>query len=208
MKTKLMLAASGLTAALALGIAAQAAAPAGPSADPKTVQGGAYALDTSHAQVLFSVSHLGLSTWYGDFAGTKATAKLDPAKPGASSVEVTVPIDGLHTMNDTLNKELKSADWLDAGKFPTATFKSTTVAVTGPGRATITGNLTLHGVTKPIVLNARLLAHGGNPMNKKYTVGFEATGKFKRSDFGVKTYLPAIGDEVTLTISAPFEKVG
>ena len=206
MNTRLTLVAGGLIATLA--VAAQAAAPAGPSADPKGVQAGAYALDTSHAQVLFSVSHLGLSTWYGDFAGTKATAKLDPAKPAASSVEVTVPVGSIRTINDKLTGELKSADWLDAGKFPTATFKSTAVTPTGPGRANITGALTLHGVTKPIVLNARLLAHGGNPMNKKYTVGFEATGKFKRSDFGVKTYVPMIGDDVNLTISAPFEKVG
>lgn len=199
----------GGLAAAAIAAAAQAAAPAaGPSNDPKAVQGGKFTLEPTHTQVLFNVSHLGLSTWYGDFRGASGSLTLDPAKPAASSVQISIPTDSVNTINDTLNKELKSDAWLDAGKYPKITFVSTKVTPTGAGKADVTGNLTLHGVTKPVTLKVSFLAAGANAMNKKYTVGFEATGKFKRSDFGVKTYLPMIGDDVGVTISAPFEKVG
>ena len=86
------------------------------------------------------------------------------------------------------------------------TFKSTRVEKTGATTAQVTGDLTLHGVTKPVTLQARFFGFGANPFNKKPTVGFEVTGKIKRSDFGVTKYVPMIGDEVDLSISAPFEK--
>jgi polyisoprenoid-binding protein YceI len=208
MKVDRTIAAWSFAAAIAAAAVAATAAPAPPIANPspKGVQAGVYSLDTSHAMVQFAVSHMGLSTWYGDFSGTKASLNLNPANPAASSVEVTLPVGSVRTINATLTKELAGADWLDAGKFPNATFKSTKITLRGPNRADIAGDLTLHGVTRPVTLNAVFLAQGTNPLNKKYTVGFEATGKFKRSDFGVKTYLPMIGDEITLTISAPFEK--
>jgi polyisoprenoid-binding protein YceI len=207
MKVNRAVAAWAFAGAVILAAAAEAAAPAGPIANPnpKGVQAGVYSLDSSHAMVQFAVSHMGLSTWYGQFSGVKGALNLNPANPAASTVEVTVPTGTVNTINATLTKELASGDWLDAAKFPNATFKSTKITVRG-NRADIAGNLTLHGVTRPLTLNAVFLGHGTNPLNKKYTAGFEATGKFKRSDFGVKTYLPMIGDDVTLTISAPFEK--
>jgi polyisoprenoid-binding protein YceI len=103
---------------------------------------------------------------------------------------------------------LKGDQWLDAKANPQITFKAKSVTVTGPQTATVTGDLTLHGVTKPVNLQAKLNGGGVNPLDKKFTVGFELAGKIKRSDFGVKTYLPLIGDEVDLTISAAFEKQG
>lgn len=207
MQVTRIIAAWGFASVVFLAAVAEAAAPAPPIANPnpRGVQAGAYTLDSSHAMVQFAVSHMGLSTWYGAFSGTKGRLNLNPGNPAASSVEVTLPVASVSTINATLTKELTEAAWLNAGKFPNASFKSTRIAVRG-NRADITGNLTLNGVTRPIVLNTVFLAHGTNPLSKKYTVGFEATGKFKRSDFGVKTYIPMIGDEVTLTISAPFEK--
>jgi len=89
--------------------------------------------------------------------------------------------------------------------FPNATFKSTQVVQTGANTANITGNLTLHGVTKPVTLKARLIGSGTNPLDKMFTVGFEATGTIVRSQFGVKQYVPLVGDNVTLTISGAFE---
>lgn len=174
--------------------------------DPAAVEAGAYNLETSHARVVFATSHMGFSTWYGDFSGAKGTLSLDPKNPAASKLEVTIPVDSVSTTNTKLDDELKSADWFDAATYPTITFKSTKVTVTSPGEAKVEGDLTFHGVTKPVTLDAKFKASGTNPLSKAYTVGFEVTGALKRSDYGVKTYVPLIGDDVTLTISAPFEK--
>ena len=119
-----------------------------------------------------------------------------------------VAADSVYTPSDKLTGELKSADWLDAAKFPAMTFTSTKIEKTGDTTAKVTGNLTLHGVTKPVTLDAKLFGVGPNPFNKKLTVGFEVTGTIKRSDFGVTKYVPMIGDDVDLNISAPFEKQG
>jgi polyisoprenoid-binding protein YceI len=149
---------------------------------------------------------MGFSTWYGDFSGATGTLTLDPKKPATAALDVSIPVASVSTTNAKLDGELKSADWFDAAKFPTISFKSTKVAPTGPTTALVTGDLTFHGVTKPVTLEATFKASGANPMSKAFTIGFEVKGKLKRSDFGVATYVPLIGDEVELIISAPFEK--
>lgn len=195
-------------AAFALGLAvtgaAQAQSPA--STNPAAVQPGVYKVEPSHTRVLFAVSHMGFSTWYGDFTGASGQLKLDPAHPAASQLEVTVPTASVATTNATLDGELKSGDWFDAAKYPTISFKSRKVIVTSPGHAKVEGDLTLHGVTKPVTLDAKFNGAGVNPLDKAYTVGFEVSGAVKRSDFGVTKYVPLIGDEVKLIISAAFEK--
>ncbi|MEO8114023.1 MAG: YceI family protein [Phenylobacterium sp.] len=178
------------------------------TADPAQVPAGTYQLEPSHTRVLFAVSHMGFSTWYGDFTHATGSLTLDPKAPAASKLEVSVPVDSISTTNAKLDGELKAADWLDAGKYPTMTFTSRKVTVTAPGRADVAGDLTLHGVTRPVTLHARFNAGGPHPMSKVYTVGFEVSGKIKRSDFGVTKYVPLIGDDVDLIISAPFEKKG
>ena len=97
--------------------------------------------------------------------------------------------------------------FFDAAKFPTITFKSTKVVVTGPGKADVTGDLTMHGVTKQIYLHVKFNAAGTVPMMKgAYAAGFEATGTLKRSDFGVTAGIPMVGDETKLTIAGAFNK--
>lgn len=174
--------------------------------DPKTVSAGTYTLETSHARVLFAVSHMGFSTWYGDFYGATGTLTLDPKNPAAASLSVTIPVASVATHNDTLDGELKGPDWFDAAKFPTISFTTTKVTVTGATTARVAGNVTFHGVTKPVELDATFTAAGTNPMSKAFTIGFEVRGTLKRSDFGVNKYVPLIGDDITLIISAPFEK--
>lgn len=174
--------------------------------DPAAVEAGAYTLETSHARVVFATSHMGFSTWYGDFSGATGTLTLDPKNPAASKLSVSIPVASVTTTNAKVDEELKSAQWFDAAAYPTITFTSTKVTVTAPGEAKVEGDLTFHGVTKPVTLDARFKASGTNPLSKAYTVGFEVKGALKRSDFGVKTYVPLIGDDVELTISAPFEK--
>ena len=105
-----------------------------------------------------------------------------------------------------LNDELRGDQWLDARRFPQITFRSTGIIVTGPHAARVTGDVTLHGVTQPLTLAATLQGAGVDPITHKYTVGFELSGRIRRSDFGVKTDLPLVGDDVELTISAAFEK--
>jgi polyisoprenoid-binding protein YceI len=174
--------------------------------DPAAVKAGVYSLEPTHARVVFAVSHMGLSTWYGDFSGATGALTLDPANPAADALTVTIPVASVTTTNAKLDEELKSPAWLNASGFPTITFTSTKVTLTSPTTAEVAGTLTFHGVTRPLVLDASFKAAGVNPLSKAYTVGFEVKGRLKRSDYGVKTYVPLIGDDVDLLISAPFEK--
>ena len=196
--------------AILLAAAALAGAPAALHAQanpaPAAVQAGAYKVEPTHTRVQFAVSHMGFSEWYGDFTGVTGTLNLDPKAPAAATLAVTIPTASVSTTNTVLDGELKDPNWFDAAQFPTITFTSTKVVTTSPRTANITGNLTFHGVTKPVTLKATFLASGTNPLSKGYTIGFNATAALKRSDFGVKTYLPLIGDDVTLRISAAFEK--
>ncbi len=195
-------------ALLALLLAAPAAAQPAASAntDPAAVKAGGYAVEPSHTRITFAVSHLGFTTWYGDFSQPTGVATLDPANPRTDAVNVTVRTDSISTTNAKLDAELRDPSWLDAAKFPTITFRSTVVTPTGPGQADVTGDFTLHGVTRPLTLHASFNGAGVNPLSKAYTVGFQGTGVIRRSDFGVTKYVPLVGDEVRVTISAAFEK--
>jgi len=176
------------------------------SQDPKTVQPGTYAVEPSHTRVQFSVTHFGFTTYWGDVTGVSGDLVLNPKNVAGDKVSVSIPVSSVSTTNGKLDGELKSPMFLDAATYPTITFVSKTVKRTGPTSAVITGDLTLHGVTRPVTLMAKFNAAGGNPMSKKYTVGFDAHGKFNRSEFGVKTFVPMVSDQVDITISAAFEK--
>lgn len=173
---------------------------------PAAVQAGTYGVEPYHTRVLFAVSHLGFSTWYGEFTGASGSLTLDPAKLGESHVDIAVPAASISTSNAKLDDELKGDKWFDVAKYDMIRFRSTRITRTGANSADIAGNLTLHGVTRPVVLKARFNAAGVNPLDKAYTVGFEVSGDIKRSDFGVTTYVPMVGDDVHLIISAAFEK--
>jgi polyisoprenoid-binding protein YceI len=166
---------------------------------------GSYKVESYHTQVAFSISHFGFTNYSGLFSGATGSLQLDPAKLGTSKLDISIPVDSVTTTVSKLTDELKGDQWFDTAKFPKATFVSTQVVPTADG-ATVTGNFTLHGITKPVVLHVRFIGAGVNPIDKAYTVGFEATGTIKRSDFGVKTYLPAVGDEVQLNIAGAFEQ--
>jgi polyisoprenoid-binding protein YceI len=171
----------------------------------KDVKAGVYKVEPYHTQINFTVSHFGLSNYSGVLTGASGSLKLDPAKPENSKLEVSVDAATVLTPSQKLTDELKDAEWLDAAKYPKASFVSTKVTPTGANQAIIAGELTLHGVTKPLTLKAHLVGAGVNPMDKAYTVGFEGTGVIKRTDFGVSKYAPMIGDEVQVTINAAFE---
>ncbi len=182
---------------------AQMAAPGAP--DISRVAAGTYAADPAHSQIAWSLNHFGFTTYDGLFGGAMGTLTLDPAHPATAMVAITVPIAGLVTTVPALNDHLKSPDFFDAAKFPTATFTSTAVTIRGT-QARIVGTLMLHGISRPVTLDARFVGAGVNPLTKKATVGFAATATVKRSDFGMTAYLPALGDEVALHINAAFER--
>lgn len=169
------------------------------------VAAGTYTVDTDHTQIAWGIDHLGFNVYYGIFGGTTGTLTLDPAKPASASVSLTIPIEQVTTTSEKLNAHLKTADFFDTAKFPTATFKSMEVVVDGL-KAKITGDLTIKGITKPVVLDARFTGAGPNPMSKIETVGFEARATIKRSDYGITYALPVLGDEVSLHITAAFER--
>ena len=199
-------AAALLAAALAAPAVAQAPMRSPANPDPSAVQGGTFAVEPGHTRVMFAVSHMGFSTWYGDFTQTSGSLTLDPKTPAADSLDVTVQTASVSTTNAKLDDELRDPTWFDAAKYPTIRFHSTRVSPTGPGRADVTGDFTLHGVTRPLVLHAVFNGAGANAMSKAYTVGFEGTGVIRRSDFGVTKYVPLVGDEVRITVSGAFEK--
>ena len=176
------------------------------TSDPARIESGSYAVEPNHTQLLFSVSHMGFSTYYGQFSKASGSLNLDSKVPSKSRFEIHVPVASVTTTSDQLTTELKSDAWLNASADPEIIFKSTKVSPTGRGNANVTGNLTLHGITRPITLHARLVGGGINPLDKKYTIGFDLTGTVRRSEFGVKAYVPLIGDAVTLTIAGVFEK--
>ena len=189
-----------------LTLAGSAAAQSGPSTNPQAVQAGTYNVEPMHTRILFSVLHMGFTHYFGDFTGVSGKLNLDPKNIGAASVKVSFPTASVSTTNPTLDGELKGGQWLDAAADPTITFASTQVTPTGPRTARIVGDLTLHGVTHPVTLDATFNAAGPNALSHKYTIGFDAVGHLNRSDFGVKTYVPLISDNVDIVISAAFER--
>jgi len=169
------------------------------------VKAGTYKVETYHTQVGFSLLHFGFTNYAGLFSGATGTLQLDPAHLSEAKLDVTIPVDSIMTTVPKLTDGLKGPQWFDTARFPNATFVSTKIVPGARGDATITGNLTLHGVTKPVILHAHLIGAGANPLTKVYTAGFEATGTIKRSEFGVSAYVPIVGDDVQLTIAGAFE---
>ena len=165
-------------------------------ADPVT-----YKLDPGHTMVLFSWNHFGFSNPTANLGLGDGTLVFDEKNPAKSSVEVTLPLANLDTHVSALDEHLKKPDFLDADKFSTVTFKSTKVQAEGVGKYKVTGDLTVHGVTKPVVLDAKLNKSGEHPMLKVQAIGFDATATIKRSDFGVGAYVPNVSDEIKIRIT-------
>jgi polyisoprenoid-binding protein YceI len=189
-------------------------APSVPGAvDVSRVTAGNYATDPSHSLIGWRVNHFGFNDYFGLFGDVAGTLSLDPANPGAAKVDITIPVAKVTTASAGLTGHLLRAG-KDGGKpdffgpAPAdAKFVSTSVEASGTS-AKITGDLTLNGVTKPVVLDATFSGAGTNPFNKKATVGFHATTTIKRSDFGVAYGIPVVSDEVKLDITVAFEKQG
>ena len=194
------------------GIAPQTPALPG-SNNPRIVTAGTYKVDSAHTLVKWEVDHFGFSDYFGIFGSSTGTLVIDPANLAAAKIDITIPVAKVTTANEGLTAHLlkpaeagKKADFFGANPAD-ARFVSTAVALDDDGdEAKVTGNLTLNGVTRPVVLDVDFKGAGVNPMNKKTTIGFSAEGKIRRSDFGINFALPLVSDEVELDIAAAFEK--
>jgi polyisoprenoid-binding protein YceI len=167
-----------------------------------------WSVDKAHSRLGFNVTHLSVAELGGTF--NSIDAKITSAKPDFSDavVELSADISSINTDNEQRDTHLKSADFFDAEKFPTLTFKSTSFKKVADKKYKVSGNLTLKGVTKPVVLDVVLGGTTTNPMSKKDVVGFKITGSIKRSDFGVAAGMPTamLGDVVTLNAGTEFTK--
>lgn len=195
-----------LSACAALFLPGPAARAQNANHDPAIVPAGLYVVEPYHTQVIFSVAHLGFSNFSGFFSDAAGTLRLDPRQPAAARLDVTVDLASARTTVPKLDDELKGRDWFDVAHFAQAHFVSTAIVPEGPGHARIEGRLTLHGRTNPVLLEAAFVGSGFNPLDKAYTVGFQASGLVQRSAFGVSTYVPLVGDQVRLTIAGAFER--
>ena len=210
---RLVLAAVLATAAVAAPIVAQGPTAKPGARDPGRVSAGTYKADAGHTLVTWTVDHMGFTPYTGIFGDIEGTLTLDPKAPNNAKVDVTIPVAKVTTASAGLTSHLlrpgkdgAKPDFFGANP-AAARFVSTRVAATGQN-ATITGNLTLNGVTRPVTLQARFYGAGTAPaqMGGGEHVGFTATGTIKRSEFGVGYAIPIVSDEVKLDIAAAFTK--
>ncbi|MDE2111922.1 MAG: YceI family protein [Alphaproteobacteria bacterium] len=178
------------------------------STDFREAPTGRYALEKQHSQVLFAIQHEGLTSYHARFDKLSGTLNFDSAEPEKSTVSVIIEMDSVDTPSNELNSTLAGKAVFDAQDFPTATFKSTSIVRTGPNTGLITGDLTIKGVTKPVVLETTFNGGRADPMSGVYVIGFSATASIKRSDFGVTgmVWEPFVGNDVKLTIEAMFQQ--
>jgi polyisoprenoid-binding protein YceI len=170
--------------------------------------------DPMHSRLAFSSTHLGISDIDGSFnkfqanAKFQATATTNKADFSDAVFELSVDVATINTLVDMRDKHLRSADFFDAEKFPTMTYKSTGITQLAENKYQLTGNLTLHGVTKPVTMNLWYRGTIVNPQTKANTAGFLLTGSIKRSDFGIgsKFAPPMLSDEVKIKADGEFKQ--
>jgi polyisoprenoid-binding protein YceI len=163
-------------------------------------QAGTWQIDPNHTAAQFSVKHLGVSTVRGAFTKVTGTAKHDPADPSKDSLEATIDANSVDTRVEMRDKDLRSPNFLDVQKYPTITFHSKQVKVVGPGKLQFAGDLTIHGVTKEVVLDVDGLSAPIKDPWGNQRIGTSASTKITRQDFGVNGAPGVVGDEITITI--------
>ncbi len=159
-----------------------------------------YSFDKAHTQILFFVNHLGFSTSHGEFLDFDGHFVFDRGEPAKSSAKVIIQTAGIDMNDEKWDAHMKNEDFFNVEKFPTMTFKSTGIEVTGENTANITGDLTILETTKPVVLAVTHNKSDKHAFSGKFVAGFSATANIKRSEFGMKYGLPMIGDDVEIRI--------
>lgn len=175
-----------------------------PAAD---LAGGSYRLDPEHAALLVKIDHFGLSQLVGRFDRFDATLDFDPVRPEQARLVAVIDVASLDFGLPAFEQQLRGANWLDTARFPEARFEGRSVALTGERTGRISGDLTLHGTTRPVTLEVTFNGAGDSLLTGRYTLGFAASGSLSRSAFGLGAFAPAVGDEVALEIHAEFQRV-
>jgi polyisoprenoid-binding protein YceI len=191
-----------LVPALALAFAAPVFAQ-NVNTDPRNAPTGVYEIEPTHTSVCFTIVHMGLSAYPGCLEKISGSIGFDGKDPKNSKADITLDLTSVRTASDKLNGKLQK-DFFKTDVNKTATFRSTSATVTGPNKGTIKGDLTLNGVTKPVTLNVTFNGGLKHPFAQRYAIGFDATGSFKRSDFGLDKvdWSAFVSDEVKLVIAA------
>ena len=158
-----------------------------------------YTIEPNHTIPRFSINHMGFSTHMAQFSKSAGKIMLDTAAK-TGSLNITIQSASFNGSNEAFEKHVRGPDFFDAEKFPTMTYNSTRFIFSGDNLSSVEGEFTMLGVTKPLTLTVTGFRCGNHPFNKKAMCGADATAKLKRSEFGMKTFIPAIGDEVTLMI--------
>ncbi|EPF74486.1 hypothetical protein F945_01525 [Acinetobacter rudis CIP 110305] len=160
-----------------------------------------YKIDPTHTATVFSWNHLGFSTPSANFRDIQGTIAVDNDHPEKSSVNVNIPVKSINTNVAIFDTKLQQSEWFNSAKFPVITFKSTKVETTDNKNFKILGQLTIKGITKPVVLTAVLNQQVQHPMLKVPAIGFNASTQIKRSDFDIAGYAPAVSDEIDIQIT-------
>lgn len=167
---------------------------------------GNYSVDKTHTRVLFKVNHLGLSTYVGRFNDFSATLSFDPNNIKASRLEATVNTRSLDLNDEKLEYRLAGPTWLNSDKYPEAVFTTLSANPLADSSIKFIGNLTLKGKTKPVEMLVTFNGGADNLLSGHYTIGFSATGSFKRSEFGIDSYTSIVGDTIELEVHTEFQK--
>lgn len=159
-----------------------------------------YAVDPVHSSLVFRIKHLGIAFFYGRFNDPEGTVTIDPENPENNSVSISVQTGHINTFNPERDSHLKSPDFFDAEKFPVLSFNGNGFKLLGKNTYEVRGNLTFHGVSRPIIVIVEHTGSGNDPWGG-YRTGFETTFKIRRSDFGMKYMMDGIDDTVRVTLS-------
>ncbi len=169
-------------------------------ADLSKVPSGVYTLDNTHGYITFTYSHLGFSNPRVGFNSFDTTLELDRDNPGNSAISVTIDATSIDSRVAEFNEHLNSGDFFNTAEYPTITFESTKIEATGENTFNVTGNLTILDTTRPVTLAATVNKADNHPMRNVPTVGVSASTTLMRSEWGLGAYVPAVSDEVELSI--------
>ena len=170
------------------------------------IKAGEYSLDNDHAALLFKINHMGFSSYVGRFNDFEVSLDFDPSKIENSRIEAVIDMRSIDVNNPAFAQTLLGSSWLNTQNFPQALFRSVSVEKIDNQKMLVQGELTFLGVTKAITMEVKLNGGANNPLTRKYTLGFAANLRFKRSDYGLKKFIPLISDEVNIEIHSEFQR--